>query len=375
MRKGYGFVPFRAFRGKAWCIKMFCHKCGNKSLEGAEFCQKCGAKLIREDGAIQPAAISTASPEFRNPTGTTPTQKKKWPLFLIPAGAIIAIVVLVVSLHGGSGSYDPAPISLNTPPPASVAESVSPAQTPTNETRSANHVAMYAFQDSSAVAEVPDFLYFVSGGNIVTNESNTEIGYVNMITVYIQHDYDWSDDERRDYFNLLNDFGFILDITRDGIYEWKKGDILVEAYFNVPGVVYIQIIDWGMEDGPGDDWHDDYDFAGNNFIDGIFEWVEAPHYRANSTGGHFAADWVSGQIGWVDEVFLNHAIEGVVRNISGRSFNYVQITFTLFDGSGNQVGSAHAQINNLGNGNTWRFNAPYFESNVRRFEFAGITGF
>jgi len=25
---------------------MFCHKCGNKSPEGAEFCNKCGEKLI-----------------------------------------------------------------------------------------------------------------------------------------------------------------------------------------------------------------------------------------------------------------------------------------------------------------------------------------
>lgn len=32
---------------------MFCHKCGNKSLENAKFCQKCGTKLIKSEGISQ----------------------------------------------------------------------------------------------------------------------------------------------------------------------------------------------------------------------------------------------------------------------------------------------------------------------------------
>ena len=28
---------------------VFCHKCGTKAIEGAQFCQKCGAKLINDD--------------------------------------------------------------------------------------------------------------------------------------------------------------------------------------------------------------------------------------------------------------------------------------------------------------------------------------
>lgn len=38
---------------------MFCHKCGSKSLEGADFCQKCGAKLIRSEAMEQSPAEST----------------------------------------------------------------------------------------------------------------------------------------------------------------------------------------------------------------------------------------------------------------------------------------------------------------------------
>lgn len=41
---------------------MFCHKCGNKSPEGAAYCQKCGAKLIQDGAATQ------ATDEFVNVT-------------------------------------------------------------------------------------------------------------------------------------------------------------------------------------------------------------------------------------------------------------------------------------------------------------------
>lgn len=37
---------------------MFCHKCGNKSPEGAVFCQKCGAKLINDETKTQSSVKS-----------------------------------------------------------------------------------------------------------------------------------------------------------------------------------------------------------------------------------------------------------------------------------------------------------------------------
>ena len=33
---------------------VFCHKCGTKAIEGAQFCQKCGAKLINDDEKQSP---------------------------------------------------------------------------------------------------------------------------------------------------------------------------------------------------------------------------------------------------------------------------------------------------------------------------------
>ncbi|MDR2730550.1 MAG: zinc ribbon domain-containing protein [Treponema sp.] len=42
-------------------LSTFCHNCGSKSVDGAEFCQKCGAKLI-VDGALQQTPASKPEP-------------------------------------------------------------------------------------------------------------------------------------------------------------------------------------------------------------------------------------------------------------------------------------------------------------------------
>ena len=50
-------------------------------------------------------------------------------------------------------------------------------------------------------------------------------------------------------------------------------------------------------------------------------------------------------------------IEGTVTNNSGRDLNYVQILIPTYDADGNKVGSAMANVNNLKDGETWKFKA------------------
>ena len=50
-------------------------------------------------------------------------------------------------------------------------------------------------------------------------------------------------------------------------------------------------------------------------------------------------------------------IEGTVTNNSGRDLSYVQILIPTYDADGNKVGSAMANINNLKDGETWKFKA------------------
>ena len=57
-------------------------------------------------------------------------------------------------------------------------------------------------------------------------------------------------------------------------------------------------------------------------------------------------------------------IEGTVTNNSGRDLTYMQILIPTYDADGNKVGSAMANINNLKDGETWKFNAMDLSSGV-----------
>jgi hypothetical protein len=93
---------------------MFCHKCGNKSLEDAGFCQKCGEKLIKDEAAQQTPAVSVvpvASKPIESPSKVTvepasPQPKKKMPTKLLFGLAGIAVVVaavfIVLNFFGGT---------------------------------------------------------------------------------------------------------------------------------------------------------------------------------------------------------------------------------------------------------------------------------
>ncbi len=50
-------------------------------------------------------------------------------------------------------------------------------------------------------------------------------------------------------------------------------------------------------------------------------------------------------------------ITGVAQNTSGQNLSYASVEFSVYDASGNNLGTALANINNLGEGDTWRFEA------------------
>ena len=70
------------------------------------------------------------------------------------------------------------------------------------------------------------------------------------------------------------------------------------------------------------------------------------------------------------------AIVGHVKNNASKTYSYAQITFSLYDKAGNQVGSAFANINNLESGGTWKFEALVAQSNPGgTFKFKELSGF
>ena len=72
---------------------------------------------------------------------------------------------------------------------------------------------------------------------------------------------------------------------------------------------------------------------------------------------------------------LTTTITGRIRNNTSRNYTYVQALFNVFDANGNRVGSALANINNLGPKEIWKFKAVYFGSDGKRFSLSKIEGY
>lgn len=71
-------------------------------------------------------------------------------------------------------------------------------------------------------------------------------------------------------------------------------------------------------------------------------------------------------------------ITGVAKNTSGKNLSYASVEFSVYDASGNNLGTALANINNLGKGDTWRFEATLLSFPSTRpasFKLVEITAF
>lgn len=67
-------------------------------------------------------------------------------------------------------------------------------------------------------------------------------------------------------------------------------------------------------------------------------------------------------------------ITGIVENRRSQKLSYAEINFNLYDSSGNQVGTAFANITGLERGGRWRFEATGFASKVDSYKFESLTG-
>lgn len=80
----------------------------------------------------------------------------------------------------------------------------------------------------------------------------------------------------------------------------------------------------------------------------------------------------------IDESGYTPAVTGILKNTSGKEINYVQIEFAVKDADGNKIGNALANMNNLADGDTWKFNAQSFsteEGQVIDIEDYEVSGF
>ena len=61
-------------------------------------------------------------------------------------------------------------------------------------------------------------------------------------------------------------------------------------------------------------------------------------------------------------------ISGRIRNNTAKTYSYVQVTYTLYNKAGDNVGTARTNANNLAPGEIWNFKAVGFTSDGDRFK-------
>lgn len=71
-------------------------------------------------------------------------------------------------------------------------------------------------------------------------------------------------------------------------------------------------------------------------------------------------------------------ITGTLKNVGTKTYTYVSITYTLYDADGYNVGTALANMNYLGAGETWKYEATslkWFDEPPASYKCSDITYF
>lgn len=70
---------------------------------------------------------------------------------------------------------------------------------------------------------------------------------------------------------------------------------------------------------------------------------------------------ISMSVEYNEHLGYSAVIKGTAKNTSSRNYSYASVEFSVYDASGNNLGTALANINNLGSGDTWHFEANLFD--------------
>ena len=65
--------------------------------------------------------------------------------------------------------------------------------------------------------------------------------------------------------------------------------------------------------------------------------------------------------------YYTYLFEGILKNVSGQTLDYAQVSFVIYDMAGNNIGTAFDNVNYIDADGTWKFKAMYFgeESKIK----------
>lgn len=394
---------------------MFCTNCGTQNPEDAGFCVKCGAKLVVDEPAQQaqqsPTLPSSSAAQQYTAQQHTPQphqapffpQKRKSTAPFIVLGIVgvlfgLFVLVGVIGLITDSqdGSSSSRQVSSTAVSSAITASSEANDKVELTQTYFNSNEGIY-FQYPGDWEKIPE-----SDWNDYLNDSDGVIAFLARPDTsgtlwdafFILLEYEAEEGAEESLFSDDNTFLDVLgepsakktSVTEiDGIparevtYVDEEGNGSQHYYYIIGSKFYKVEIDWIGED-PGDLQQtfdaimDSYAIdedklsSGTSSDDGVssgtssssapvglelpegLEWVEPPA--------------VVKQQGWAGY------IEGIIRNTSGAPAK-VSIGYHMYDADGNQMNNQWDSINDLQNGNTWKFSV-YVPSEATSYEFIEV---
>lgn len=353
---------------------MFCQKCGKELIEGSVFCNSCGHP-VQIQGEATNAASTVPQNNTTNKTTAIKRSKpwyKRWWIWVIAAAVLLFILAAIGSCDSESnGAFDVTTVDsgASSQPKASTApknlysDEILYNGIPISKIFQTNEQEVYNLLGAPTKMQNDTYLWYqTTDGDESTGIElfYNQQGHLNNIIADSMAKLSFngtplSGKTRAELIEILGkpNSEFEPSIPDPGCMIWEYPDYSVEMLIES---LKSEDIPYGarfsnnnqIPDTPPDA---DTEYT-SDMIDENFEWVERPNVQSG-------------------EIYSK--IVGVIRNTTDKTFNYVSISFTLYDSDGNQIGSASDGISDLAGGNTWKFETDGFRENVARAEFKGIT--
>lgn len=368
---------------------MFCSKCGTKLDEDAKFCQDCGT-------AINPPTEENDNSEIHRNIELTSETITAFNVILQDAGQnkleVIKTLMTIdssISLKTANELVDNLPSIIRNSISLEQAEmyklqleSIGATVTLTEPRNIDRYIQQVTESDSLAISKSYNSL----GADAMTKKGfqslytqKTPLWAKTLLVVvvlfvfgFMLFKFTWLT------LFLILGIGGIVIYVRNNKPASKKLAMILMSGAGIIAVVFvvtlgIRIIG-GIMDGVSDIFNSVADDNGgysaaysseSNAKKSNFEWVDDPSIKTSYPLAPYSYDMV------------DKKIVGTIKNISDKTYSYVTIKFTIYDSSGNQLGTATDSIDNFKSGNTWKFEASSLEiygtGKLSSFEFLEIS--
>lgn len=382
---------------------MFCTMCGAKAIEGAEFCQKCGYKLRKVNETAKaphgsPEPVSSAG----NKTLNNASEKKKaWKLPAILGVVVLAaaFVVFVLFRIEENRQYADRNEKYTTDEQC---ENVNLSETYENEDEGFSFMYPEGWEIENVEEIDPDALVSVGRtgalgtyARIMVNKDINDGSLFAATKTDFEEIYSsiegLSDLKVMDLSDIRLDGHPARKLTVSANFDTDLRNTVTEYFYLQDS--YIYCVSCFVEETNYDRYKpifnaimDSYTIYSEN-TPGFFSFTPGSGAARDSDNedpfGYEGDEDYTSDLGyglfWVEMPYITtdefgfKRINGVIENRSGYTKDWITVYFDLYDANEYYIDSASDSIQNLKNGNKWKFSTTILDSDAAYWEFSYVS--